>query len=372
MMEKVVISDIDRISQIWKYELECLGFQVIGYATKREKIPRLLDGVPVFDLNQMASLYQNGISFKFVIPRERFCTQEQSRLFPELKRLGIKEDDILLTTRLSDKKRLLEKYMEAKYLPYLEFHIADHCNLNCAACEHFSGLAEEKLHGAEGIRRDLSRLSGLIEDIGVIRILGGEPLLNPEVADIIRAARSVYKIAQIHIVTNGLLLDRVSRDFFHACVDCDATIHISFYPPMIPKQGRIESILKAEGVNYLLAGFNSSFRKKYTLVPHDNGRAVFENCIQACCNNLYDGRMAACFLPFTQTYFNNCFDKDIPCGEAISIYDSSLTTEKLKKFLQQPLERCRYCRQESIEERWHVAEKSSIREWIVGGEGKDD
>lgn len=55
--------------------------------------------------------------------------------------------------------------MVAKYLPYLEFHVADHCNLNCAACEHFSALADKKIHGLEEIKSGLDRLSKYIDDI---------------------------------------------------------------------------------------------------------------------------------------------------------------------------------------------------------------
>lgn len=50
MKKPVIVSDIHRISQIWKYEIENMGRQVVGYATKREDAPKLLDGIPVFDL----------------------------------------------------------------------------------------------------------------------------------------------------------------------------------------------------------------------------------------------------------------------------------------------------------------------------------
>ena len=42
-------------------------------------------------------------------------------------------------------------------LDYVEFHLADHCNLNCAGCMHFSPYADHRLADIESVRRDFVR-----------------------------------------------------------------------------------------------------------------------------------------------------------------------------------------------------------------------
>lgn len=70
---------------------------------------------------------------------------------------GIGEQDVYVTERIVGKTitgnqwlTFLCPYLSAKYLSYLEFHIADQCNLNCKACEHYSGLVDEPRYPAFG------------------------------------------------------------------------------------------------------------------------------------------------------------------------------------------------------------------------------
>jgi ABC-2 type transport system ATP-binding protein len=50
-----------------------------------------------------------------------------------------------------------------KKRPSLRFdvHLADHCNLNCKGCYHFSPLAPEKFLDIEQYERDCTRLNEL-------------------------------------------------------------------------------------------------------------------------------------------------------------------------------------------------------------------
>ncbi len=61
--------------------------------------------------------------------------------------------------------------------------MADHCNLNCKGCVHFSPLVRESVFPKlSDVERDFIRLREIIEYIDTIRILGGEPRLNPELS----------------------------------------------------------------------------------------------------------------------------------------------------------------------------------------------
>ena len=90
----------------------------------------------------------------------------------------------------------------------------------------------------------------------------------------------------------------------------------------------------------------------------------FDNCDQAHCNNLYEGKIAACFLPFTTHYFNEYYNTEIPTTGALDLYEEDLTTRKIKEHLITPWERCLYCdKPEPV--KWSTVEHpSEIYNWI--------
>lgn len=85
------------------------------------------------------------------------------------------------------------------------FWVADTCNLSCKYCyaAPFRGRKMEKKRAMELIDE--------VVDLEVINVLfgGGEPLLNPDVFDMM--AHSVARGARTAIMTNGVLLDEPRR-----------------------------------------------------------------------------------------------------------------------------------------------------------------
>jgi molybdenum cofactor biosynthesis enzyme MoaA len=52
-----------------------------------------------------------------------------------------------------------------------------------------------------------------------IYLLGGEPLLHPRAIDIIKIARKYFPNKDIRFLTNGLLLSKMSKEFFQTLID---------------------------------------------------------------------------------------------------------------------------------------------------------
>ena len=70
---------------------------------------------------------------------------------------------------------------------YIETDIIDACNLNCAGCSHFAPLAKCRNEvSLEDYTKDVRRIGVLFPFIFIFRILGGEPLLHPQLAEIIQ------------------------------------------------------------------------------------------------------------------------------------------------------------------------------------------
>ncbi len=326
--------------------------------------PDIFEDTAVINLNQFRALYYKKIIDALILPRENLIGQLM--LLAWIKPFNINFNDVYLTKRLSNKGFAIEPYLSAKYLPYLEFHIADQCNLNCKACEHYSALVNKpKFPIYEEFEKDMEQLHKFIDDIGRIRILGGEPLLNPEINKYIILARKFYTQSDIVVVTNAILLPNMPKDFFETLRQQNVGIHISFYPPLESKMESIKNLLDSEAIRYRVEDEPAEFFTcKQTLKKHNQPLEIFMQCFQAHCNNLYEGKIASCFLPFTTKYFNSYFQKNLPEDGAIDLYDENLTTEILKERLLTPFERCCYCTR-PVNVKWQTVKFPSVlSDWV--------
>ncbi|HEX3905992.1 MAG TPA: radical SAM protein, partial [Polyangia bacterium] len=94
----------------------------------------------------------------------------------------------------------------------LRISVTDRCNFRCRYCmprEQFEGHrflpATEQLDFEE-----IVRLVRLFAPLGVrkLRLTGGEPLLRPHLADLVRALAALAGVEDVALTTNGALLAR--------------------------------------------------------------------------------------------------------------------------------------------------------------------
>ena len=321
--------------------------------------------VAILNPSQFAALYRQKYIDKIIFPRENFIGQQT--LLNKLQFFGVNVDDMYITERLGNDVDLLnffEPYTSAKYLPYLEFHIADHCNLNCKYCSHYSGLVKTpKFTNLENFTRDFEQLKKFIDDIGTIRILGGEPLLNPEVNEYVKLSRRLYPLSNIFVATNAILLPKMPENFFETLRENQVGIHITLYPPLKSKMPAIKKLLESEQVIFAISDPKETFNLSQTLKRHNKGREIFLKCFAANCHNFYEGKIAACYLPFMTKYFNEYYGKNLPEDGALDLYEDGLTTEKIKRFLLTPFERCRYCTSNIVVKWEPIKYPSPITDW---------
>lgn len=307
------------------------------------------EGDMEISLQEFGGRYAAGELTAIVIPKEYYM--QQNELVLALLRAGVDVQDIYDGIRLNPQIRnqpeaiagLITPMLQDPYLPYLEYHVADHCNLNCKYCTHYSPLVQQPVYtDYEKFAADLQQLRKYIGDIGVIRILGGEPLLNPELGRFIELTREQYPASIITVVTNGMLIDRLDASLIECMKRNMAFFHISFYPPLRDRVQEIQRLLYEEGIPYTITPMITEFNKTQTLTPQADGD-FFYKCFQASCTCLHEGKAAPCYAPFTTKYFNEAFGQQLPVGEGIDLYEEGLTAPLLKARLLIPMERCSYC-----------------------------
>lgn len=230
-------------------------------------------------------------------------------------------------------------------LDYIEFHLADHCNLNCAGCTHFSPYADHKLADIESVRRDFVRLKTLFSNIRHMRIMGGEPLLHPDAADFVRLAREAFPKSKITFVTNGLkLLD--AKDANVASVLASLKEHNvgldwTRYPPLEKRRGEIVARCAEAGVRLRISE-NDSFMAR--MKP--NGDASPAKSFRWCrkliyCPILHDGRIYLCAQSHYVRYYNRAAGTSVLEDNGLDIY--SATAHEILLYLMRPSKACAYC-----------------------------
>lgn len=320
-------------------------------------------------VEEFGRLYREGVLSAIVIPKEYYI--QQNELVYALLREGVDLEDVYDGMRLGNlqacKERiayLLTPILSDSYLPYLEFHVADHCNLNCKYCTHYAPLVTKPVFTEyEGLKKDIRQLKSLIDDIGVIRILGGEPLLNPELGRYIRLVRSLYPASIITVVTNGLLVTGMTQELIRDMKENLAFIHISYYPPMEKQIQKVQEFLYENGIPYTITAKITEFQKTQTLQENPD-EDFFYRCFQATCTCLHEGKLAPCYAPFTTKYFNAAFGEKLPVNEGTDLYEEGLTAPVLKARLLIPMERCRYCVEGKAYPWEIVGKQSSLEDWV--------
>jgi sulfatase maturation enzyme AslB (radical SAM superfamily) len=252
-------------------------------------------------------------------------------------------------------------------LNYVDINVVDHCNLKCKYCANFCPLTDEKYMDVERFDKDCERLSNLSGGkIKTIRLLGGEPLLHPRLIKIMSITRKHFPSSGIDLVTNGILLLRLTSAFWEQCKVCGVRVAISHYPIKL-NYAKIKSIAKEYGV---ITEYGKKPRGMYKWLLDIGGGQDIKNsyayCIRANqCTVLQEGKIYACSLPTWINYFNEYFGKSLKVSEAdyVDIYKIN-KFEEILEFLRKPIPFCRYCNTKKMtySNDWEISKKE-ITEW---------
>jgi GTP 3',8-cyclase len=179
----------------------------------------------------------------------------------------------------------------------LEAHVVDHCNLTCAECCSYSPRLPRWFADPAELERDLVQAARVVRP-RVFKLVGGEPLLHPALADCAEVARRSGVAPRISVTTNGLLLAR-APDALFAAIDA---ITISLYPaPALPAEHIAE--IEARAARFSVA-LNWKRQDEFVQMdrPHPAGeeesRAVFADCwLRERCHVVRDGTFYTCTRP---------------------------------------------------------------------------
>ncbi len=239
----------------------------------------------------------------------------------------------------------------------LEYNVTHHCNLKCDFCDHLSPYFSNQDSpfaasiSLDTFREHLNILSRHLHSEEFL-ILGGEPLLNKDAWEFIRAVKESKITDQTVLVTNGFLLSTQKEELFHF-VD---KICITVYPSAPLKQELIEKIRErcaAESVE-LEINTKPKFMISILGAKNEDSRLVsdiFNTCSVAWknrCFALHDGYLYRCSrAPFIayKLVKAGVVAEDFSKKDALKVEDSSDFQDKIKAYFSSevPLQSCAYC-----------------------------
>lgn len=252
-------------------------------------------------------------------------------------------------------------------LPYLEYHISFQCNLKCSGCTHFSNIIKEPRFGNfEQFCNDMKRLQELFWGVGKIRLMGGEPVLNPALPDFIYASREAFPDADIRVVSNGLMLRKEHKELFEAMREMAVYFDVSMYPPTVNSIKNIAALCNENGVKLTVTPEIKEFTAGMNLSGAEDPAASYRACPAAHCAYLCDSKISTCAMPQLIDIYNEHFGLDIKAGDSdvTDLYEEGLTGEALLKRLRSPMEICRHCDVNRRAYEWHVSADPDKSEWI--------
>jgi cyclic pyranopterin phosphate synthase len=97
-------------------------------------------------------------------------------------------------------------------ITYMRISITDRCNLRCAYCQPEGGLAwmpPDSIITEDEIVRVVEAAAAL--GISKVRLTGGEPLVRPDVIDIVRRIAAIDGIADLSLTSNAILLEEKAK-----------------------------------------------------------------------------------------------------------------------------------------------------------------
>jgi molybdenum cofactor biosynthesis enzyme MoaA len=251
-------------------------------------------------------------------------------------------------------------------------NILDHCNLRCKGCDHFAPIAEERFVSLDNIRKDLAQISTILSgEVKRIGVMGGEPLLHPQLKEILISTRLYFPNTLIQLVTNGLLLLGQDEEFWLICRGNNIIIVNTKYPINLDYEA-IKKTAAAHGVVFEHYGYTgiTKFSHKITLDIEgiQDPEKSFAECFHA--NRfplLMDGKLYSCPIAPNVRHFNNKFGThmELEDRDFLDIYRVKKASELLN-FLSSPKPFCRYCNVANrlYGHKWERS-KREMDEWIT-------
>ncbi len=227
---------------------------------------------------------------------------------------------------------------------YVEIQLCDRCNLDCAYCSHLSPVSKPVTISLETLEAECHRLARV--GVDEVNLMGGEPLLHPQVCEAIKLTRSILPNIKLIVSTNGLLLPRMSKDFWQCCRDNKVVLRITPYPKA--KNGtwnyfKYVWLIRKNRVRMESTGWRFGFRHQLLSEKAEyDATSNYLRC-QLHCTQVRDATLWPCAYVAYAFNLNNKFGTNFKTAAGDSLPLDGITATDLRLWLLRTKPFCAHC-----------------------------
>ncbi len=227
----------------------------------------------------------------------------------------------------------------------IESHITDHCNLRCQQCCSLSPYLKSYNIEPDRFAEDI-RLAKRVLQPQYFKLVGGEPLLHPQILTLLRLAKESLLAPILSITTNGHFIDRLNDEMW-SLLD---HLTLSLYPsaPLTEaKFALFES--KARQFNVTLNIKRQASFQEMTLSERRTDQELTDSIYERCwlkrrCHMVREGRFYMCTRP---PHFDSFYQGTTKFAQedGIELNDDQDLVFRLAQYLERtkPLDSCGLC-----------------------------
>lgn len=257
------------------------------------------------------------------------------------------ENDIINSYRYEKYKNVDSELL---YSVRLQFQITERCSLKCKDCSNLMQHYENpKTFDTNVLKKEIDRLTEVFDYINQIGIIGGEPLVNKDVYDIVSYICTKDNVHNVHIMTNGTICPSV--DDIKKLDRTKVAFQISDYGTLSKKLDKLCNLLDEYRISYRVLQLHSWHDFGYCdnqNLPAKELADMFKKCaLKDVCSHLSQGKIFVCSRA-AHLYYLDIIPKSK--SEHINIMSEDLSVnmlkEKLKHFLygKKFINECQYCK----------------------------
>ncbi len=251
-------------------------------------------------------------------------------------------------------KEEIENFYEKKELniPQIEFCITTKCTLKCKDCCALIPKFNKYKHINMSFEEYKLYLDRILENVNSIRhfvLLGGETLINQDLAKMIEYTCNLEKINIVELITNGTmkfpndLITELKRNNKKVYVYISNYSVNSELQSILKHQQQIIDTLKENNIKYQMAENREWVREMgFADTPSDKittEERMHFKCFRTQCNQVLNGYIDICSKAATARELNLLDIKD-----SVDIVNSSDLKEDLINFYQNDyIDACKYC-----------------------------
>lgn len=227
---------------------------------------------------------------------------------------------------------------------YVEIQLCDRCNLDCAYCSHLSPVSKPVTISLETLEAECHRLARV--GVDEVNLMGGEPLLHPQVCEAIKLTRSILPNIKLIVSTNGLLLPRMSKDFWQCCRDNKVVLRITPYPKA--KNGTLNYfkyvwLIRKNRVRMESTGWRFGFRHQLLSERAEYDATTNYLRCQLHCTQVRNATLWPCAYVAYAFNLNNKFGTNFKTAAGDSLPLDGITATDLRLWLLRTKPFCAHC-----------------------------